>query len=90
MKFFCLDSPQGEIIQNQFSMPLPRISNREVVAMKVWVPETLTTDRKSGMYRSTLLLPCVTITCVYVCVCVGFVMISVDHPNAHPTEKVRK
>ena len=46
----CSDNPQGEIIQNQFSMPLPRISNREVVAMKIWIPETLTTDNRSGMY----------------------------------------
>ena len=58
---FCLDNPQGEIIQNQFSMPLPRISNREVVAMKIWIPDALTTDHKSGTYVHMLLLLCVTI-----------------------------
>ena len=61
---FCLDNPQGEIIQNQFSMPLPRISNREVVAMKIWIPDALTTDHKSGTHVHMLLLICVTIICV--------------------------
>ena len=46
------DSPQGEIIQNQFTLPLPRISHREVVAMKVWIPQFITADHKAGMDTS--------------------------------------
>ena len=62
----CLDNPQGEIIQNQFSMPLPRISNREVVAMKIWIPETLTTDNKSGLFIHVCVQVVASYSCVYV------------------------
>ena len=50
--------------------------------MKIWVPDTLTADDKSGA--------CILI-CIYVrnnYLCVGFVMVSVDHPNALSSEKV--
>ena len=63
-------------------MPLPRISNREVVAMKIWVPDTLTADDKSG----ACILICINVRNNYLCV--GFVMVSVDHPNALSSEKV--
>lgn len=65
INLLCLDNPQGEIIQNQFSMPLPRISNREVVAMKIWIPETLTTDNKSGLFIPV----CIQVAAVRVCMC---------------------
>lgn len=64
-------------------MPLPRISDREVVAMKIWIPETMTTDHKSGMCIHMLRT-----TQIITYVCIGFVMVSVDHPDAPPTEKV--
>ena len=43
-----LDEPQGTIIFNQFLLPLPRVSTRDVVAMKLWIPEYLTDDGSSG------------------------------------------
>ena len=42
------DEPQGTIIFNQFLLPLPRVSTRDVVAMKLWIPEYLTDDGSSG------------------------------------------
>ena len=45
---FIPDEPRGTIIFNQFLLPLPRVSTRDVVAMKVWVPEYLNKDGTSG------------------------------------------
>ena len=42
------DEPQGTIIFNQFLLPLPRVSTRDVVAMKLWIPEYLNDDGSSG------------------------------------------
>jgi hypothetical protein len=56
--------PKATIIFNQFHPPLPRISTRDLVAMKMWVPDYITHDNKSG-----------------------FVMFSIDHPEAPGPQK---
>ncbi|XP_064406145.1 uncharacterized protein LOC135351142 [Halichondria panicea] len=43
------DDPAGSVIFNQFLLPLPRVSKRDVVAMKIWVPQYLSQDESSGM-----------------------------------------
>jgi hypothetical protein len=51
LEYMCMltvDEPQGTIIFNQFLLPLPRVSTRDVVAMKLWIPEYLNDDGSSG------------------------------------------
>ena len=42
------DEPRTTVISNQFHLPLPRITKRDVVAMKEWVPQYVTTDGSCG------------------------------------------
>ena len=48
VSYITADEPQGTIIFNQFLLPLPRVSTRDVVAMKLWIPEYLNDDGSSG------------------------------------------
>ncbi|KAL5473311.1 hypothetical protein EMCRGX_G027780 [Ephydatia muelleri] len=61
---FEADEPRSSIIYNQLLLPIPRISKRDVVALKAWVPAYLS---RNG--------------------CAGFVMVSVDYPEAPPLER---
>ena len=36
------------MIYNEFHPPLPRVSKRDIVAMKIWVPYGLSRDMKCG------------------------------------------
>ncbi|CAI8040538.1 hypothetical protein GBAR_LOCUS22576 [Geodia barretti] len=58
------EEPKASLIYNQFHPPLPRISRRDLVALKMWVPQFLTQSKESG-----------------------FVMVSIDHPNAPEPQK---
>lgn len=58
------DEPRSTIIYNQLLLPIPRISKRDVVALKAWVPAYM---NRNG--------------------CAGFVMVSVDYPEAPPLER---
>ena len=44
--------PKATMIFNQFQPPLPRISKRDLVAMKLWIPEYISLDSKSGLLPS--------------------------------------
>ena len=47
--FIILDDPAGLIVFNQFLLPLPRVSKRDLVVMKAWVPQYLSPDESSGI-----------------------------------------
>ena len=44
------EEPKASLIFNQFHPPLPRISRRDLVALKMWVPQFLTQSNKSGIH----------------------------------------
>ena len=46
--WFLLGEPKATVIYNEFQPPLPRVSKRDIVAMKIWIPSSLTTDGKTG------------------------------------------
>ena len=87
--------PKATMIFNQFHPPLPRISKRDLVAMKLWIPEYITPDSKSGLLPSETAsvsmgeyyLMVNVLSCIYVGA--GFVMFSIDHPEAPLPQKVR-
>ena len=108
------EEPKASLIFNQFHPPLPRISKRDLVAVKMWVPEFLTQSDKSGQPSSTTLSAhiicmkwtkhitiehtqtlfvwriCISLSLIRLDMCsaAGFVMFSVDHPNAPEPQKV--
>ena len=43
------------MIYNEFHPPLPRVSKRDIVAMKIWVPHGLSRDMKCG--EITFMIP---------------------------------
>lgn len=43
-----IEEPKGTIIFNEFLLPLPRVSKRDVAVMKLWIPEYLTHNGLSG------------------------------------------
>ena len=61
--------PKASIIFNQFHPPLPRISTRDLVAMKMWVPGFITHNNKSGQFVYTNVYTC---TCIHMYVHAGF------------------
>ena len=40
--------PNSTIIYNEFQPPLPRVSKRDIVAMKIWISPDLLPDGKAG------------------------------------------
>ena len=49
------DEPKAKVIYNEFHPPLPRVSKRDIVAMKIWVPHGLSRDMKCG--EITFMIP---------------------------------
>ena len=46
--FTCSGEPKATVIYNIFQPPLPQLSIRDVVAMKVWVPSAMSYSNKFG------------------------------------------
>lgn len=44
------------IVYNQFQPPLPRVSVRDIVAMRIWIPEGMSLDSKIGESAITIQL----------------------------------
>ncbi len=48
INFTCSGEPKATVIYNVFQPPLPQLSIRDVVAMKVWVPSAMSYSNKFG------------------------------------------
>ena len=73
--------PKATIIYNEFIPPLPRVSKRDIVAMKLWVPQGISGDTRAGqkiwvpegprsITKSSKIFLIPACVCVCVCVCV--------------------
>lgn len=45
------DEPKACISYNEFQPPLPRVACRDIVTMRVWVPQGFSRDGKLGELR---------------------------------------
>lgn len=47
---YIIGEPESKIIYNELQPPLPRVTKRDIVAMKIWVSPSLLPDGKAGKF----------------------------------------